>query len=156
MLFLIRWLLRFFFWLRFHLDVNAPVLMSTNPTVLECIIFFIYRSTHADKRSLWPIRLHFISIWIQAQLLKETRHFGCSTALKSGENKLINTTLLQYSKQRHLFTTDHTHKQSLDLGFTIYFLEDNLSCSLSPKKAFGQTTFFLFHVIILNLKPHLC
>lgn len=39
--------------------------------------------------------------------------------------------------------TSHTHTQSLDLGFTIYFLEDNLSCSLSPKKGFWIIHLFL-------------
>lgn len=74
-----------------------------------------FRTTHEHKLPLWPIRTRF-----------------------SPNLKNFN----RWEKRKHYqgHTTDHTHTQSLDLGFTIYFLEDNLSCILSPPKnefAFG-------------------
>lgn len=49
--------------------------------------------------------------------LRETTALGCYTGffLKKEGNKRIKI------KSHHFFTTDHTHTQSPDLGFTIYF-----------------------------------
>lgn len=70
--------------------------------------------------------------------LRETTALGCYTGffLKKRE---INVKRLNHTTSSQ--QTTHTHSLLIWVSLFI-FLEDNLSCSLSPKKVFfGQTTF---------------
>lgn len=75
-----------------------------------------------------------------------------SSDIKRPEGTWLSTFFQKVEKQIHAKRINHTtfsqqttHTRSLPIWVSLFiFLEDNLSCSLSPKKVFGQTTFF-FH-----------